>query len=298
MTTVLRAYDNATDFDKVSQFLIDTYHDPTEPRSGHINWLQTRWEYMHFHPLIRGVDRSRIGIWEVRGEIVGVAHPEHPGSPTYFEIRPGYESLKTEMLKYASEHIDREDERHEGVFLMDGDEEFAEIAATAGYSATEGTDPMSTVNADIVPDHSPLPEGFVLSSLADDGDPKKVHRLLHRGFNHGNEPPEDGIADREFMQSAPNFDHKLNIVAAAPDGNWVSFGGMWYESTNRYGYVEPVATDPEYRLRGLGKAVVIESIRRCKELGAEVVFVGATLPIYRSIGFDQVYSSSKWSKSS
>jgi len=294
--TVLRAYDHATDFEKVSQLLIDTYHDPDTPQLGHINWLQTRWEYMHFHPLIKGMDRSRIGIWEVNGEIVAVAHPEHSESPTYFEIRPGYESLKAEMLEYASQRIDREDERHEGVFLMDGDQEFEEIATTAGYSATKGAEPMSAVLADLVPDQSPLPEGFLLSSLADDSDPKKVNRLLHRGFNHGSEPPDDGIADRKFMQSAPNFDHNLNMVAIAPDGDWVSFGGMWYEPINKYGYVEPVATDPDYRLQGLGKAVVIESISRCKELGAQVVFVGSTLPIYRSIGFEQVYSLRKWSK--
>lgn len=253
---------------------------------------------MHFHPLIRDVDRSRIGIWEVHDTIVGVAHPEHPSSPTYFQIRPGYESLKAEMLEYASERIDREDERHDGVFLMEGDEEFEEIAASEGYSLTTAKEPTSAVVADLVDRLSPVPDGFLLNSLVDGSDPKKVHRLLHRGFNHEGEPPEDGIADREFMQSAPNFNSALNVIAEAPNGDWVSFGGMWYEPNNRYGYVEPVATDPDYRMRGLGKAVVVESIRRCKELGAEIVFVGSTLPIYRSIGFEEVYTLRKWSKNS
>ena len=99
------------------------------------------------------------------------------------------------------------------------------------------------------------------------------------------------------MQSAPNFDLDLNIIAVAPNGDWVSYSGMWYEPTNRYCYVEPVATDPDYRLRGLGKAAVTESIRRAKLLGAEIAFVGATLPIYKSIGFEQVYSLEKWVRS-
>jgi len=295
--TILRTYDHSSDFDKVGQLLIDTYHDPDSPQTGHINWLQPRWEYMHFHPLIREVDLSRIGVWEDAGEIVGVAHPEFSGSPTYFEIRPGYESLKAEMLGYSEERIDRAEERHEGIYLMEGDEQFAGIVATAGYKLADGAEPTSVVTANLDPDVSPIPDGFRLRSLADLDAPTKVHRLLYRGFNHGGEPDEDGVADRKFMESAPNFNRNLNIVAEAPNGDLVSFGGMWFEPNSKYGYVEPVATDPDYRSRGLGKAVVVESIRRCRELGAETVFVGATLPIYLSIGFKKVYSLQKWSKS-
>lgn len=40
-------------------------------------------------------------------------------------------------------------------------------------------------------------------------------------------------------------------------------------------YVEPVATDPDYRRMDLGKAAVLEGIRRCGELGAEVAYVGS-----------------------
>ena len=97
MTITQRSFEFESDFDKISQFLVDTYYDPSTAQSGHINWLQSRWEYMHFHPLIADVDRSKIGVWESNGEIVGVVHPEHPGSPAYFEIRPGFESIKAEL---------------------------------------------------------------------------------------------------------------------------------------------------------------------------------------------------------
>jgi GNAT superfamily N-acetyltransferase len=98
------------------------------------------------------------------------------------------------------------------------------------------------------------------------------------------------------MQSAPNFKRDLNIVIEAPDGDWVTYCGMWYEPSSRYAYVEPLATDPDYRHRGLGRAALIEGIRRCGQLGAEVAFVGSTLPIYRSIGFREVYATRKWSR--
>ena len=297
MTIKFRSFDIPTDIDKVSRFLIETYYAPFTLQSGHINWLPSRWEYMHFHPLITGVDRSKIGVWEDGDEIAGVVHPEHPGSPAYFEVRPGYESLKAEMLNYYEEQIrvtPEGTENHEGIFLMSGDNEFAQIATDAGYSKSDDTEPMSAVQLDSVPDSYPIPEGFKLQSLADDSDPSMVNRVLHRGFNHDGEPPSDGVVERKFMQSAPNFNSDLNIVAVAPNGDWVSYSGMWHEPTNRYCYVEPVATDPDYRLMGLGKAAVTESIRRAKLLGAQISFVGSAQPIYKSIGFEQVYSLGRW----
>ena len=128
----------------------------------------------------------------------------------------------------------------------------------------------------IIPDPFPkpvLPEGFIFKSLARDNDLKKIHRVLHRGFNHPGKPLEDEIEDRKKMQSGPNFRADLTIVVQAPDGNFVTYCGMWYDKVNHFGYVEPVATDPDYRRRGLGCATVLESIRRCGREGADIAYV-------------------------
>jgi hypothetical protein len=90
-----------------------------------------------------------------------------------------------------------------------------------------------------------VPPGFKLKSLAEDNDLRKLSRVLWRGFDHGDEPPDDGIEDRSFMQSAPNYRKELNVVMEAPDGNLVSYCGIWYEPVHSIAYVEPVATDPE-----------------------------------------------------
>jgi len=74
--------------------------------------------------------------------------------------------------------------------------------------------------------------------------------LLHRGFDQPGEPPEDGLEGRRFMQWAPNFRKDLQVVVEAPNGVFASYCGMWYESVNRIAYVEPVATDPDYRRMG------------------------------------------------
>lgn len=48
-----------------------------------------------------------------------------------------------------------------------------------------------------------LPPGFRLKSLAEDNDLQKIHRVLHRGFNHPGEPPPEGLAGRQKMRSGP-----------------------------------------------------------------------------------------------
>jgi predicted N-acetyltransferase YhbS len=119
---------------------------------------------------------------------------------------------------------------------------------------------------------------------------------LHRGFNHPGEPPADGIAGRLKMQSGPHFRKDLTMVVEAPSGAFVAFAGLWLEPVNKFGYVEPVATDPDYRRMGLGRAAVMEGIRRCGELGANVAYVGSDLPFYLALGFKKLYTTKCWIK--
>ncbi|MHC4973089.1 MAG: GNAT family N-acetyltransferase [Planctomycetota bacterium] len=292
MRVTARTYDHAADYERVNRFLVRTYGIT----SGHVNWLQPRWEYMHYHPLIRGVDLGSIGVWEARGDVIGVVHPEHAMGTAYFEIDPEYDALKGEMLRHAEEHLatSRDGVRRLRVFIDDEDDDFQRVAAAMGYRRGNGREPMSHFPIPAPFPAVPRPPGFRLKSLAEDNDLRKVDRVFWRGFGHGDEPPDGRIEDRKFMQSAPNYRKDLNIVVEAPDGHFVSYCGMWYEPVHSMAYVEPVATDPDYRRMGLGRAAVLEGVRRCGELGASVACVGTTLPFYRSLGFQLVYRSSAW----
>jgi len=69
---------------------------------------------------------------------------------------------------------------------------------------------------------------------------------------------------------------------------------MWYRPGDFYCYVEPVATDPDYRKIGLGKAAVLEAARRCGKLGAKQAVVGSNQQFYYNIGFYPVYTMTYW----
>ena len=143
-----------------------------------------------------------------------------------------------------------------------------------------------------------LPEGFRLNSLAEECDWTKVHQVLWRGFDHGDEVPmsEEEFESRRAMFDTPKARRDLKIAVVAPNGEFASFCGMFYEPAGRFGYVEPVATDPRYRRLGLGKAAVLEGIRRCGELGATVAYVGSDQLFYQAIGFKKAYNSQCWVK--
>ena len=76
----------------------------------------------------------------------------------------------------------------------------------------------------------------------------------------------------------------------------IAFRHSDHPSDGRFGYIEPVATDPRYRRLGLGKAAVLEGLRRCGALGARVAYVGSDPLFYQALGFKQVYNSECWAK--
>jgi GNAT superfamily N-acetyltransferase len=299
MGIAFRYYNHSQDYQRVDDFLIHHY------QLGNLdgNWVEPAWEYMHHHGLLDSDSLGRIGIWEVDGEIVAVAHYEWRLGEAFFQFHPAYRHLRQGMLDYAEANLvgRRKEDRQEFVwaYVNDNDEAFRSLVHARGYTRQPELDrPMASFD---IPDPFPritVPEGFRLTSLADDCDWAKVHRVLWRGFNHEGEPPmtEEELDDRRRMFDTPKARRELKIAAQAPDGDFVAFCGMFYEPSHRYAYVEPVATDPDYRRMGLGRAVVLEGIRRCGELGATVAYVGSNQPFYLSLGFDVIYTSECWEK--
>ncbi|MEN9934806.1 MAG: hypothetical protein RLZZ387_1385 [Chloroflexota bacterium] len=297
MTITTRACTGPADFPAISDFLYTLYR----PDNTDGNWFQPIWEYAYTHPWFDDDSVGRIGIWEDNGAIVAVASYELRLGEAFFQVRPGYEHVRPTMLRYAEEHlggISEDGGTYLKVFVNDFDAELQREVAARGYARDPGSDrPMSQL---VIPRPFPpihLPEGFRLKSLAEDNDLVKVDRALWRGFDHPGEPPSDGPEGRRRMQSGPHFRTDLTIVVEAPGGSFVAFSGLWFEPVNRFGYVEPVATDPDYRRMGLGTAAVMEGVRRCAELGAAVAYVGSVQPFYQSMGFRKLYTSECWLRS-
>jgi GNAT superfamily N-acetyltransferase len=296
VTVTLRQCAGSEDFAAISDFLFGLY----QPNNRDGNWFQPIWEYAYTHPAFDDESVQRIGIWEDAGAIVAVATYELRLGEAFFQVHPAYGHLKPAMLDHAEAHlrgIEPDGTLYLQAYVPDFDKPFERVVAARGYELDpECHRPMAQFE---IPHPFPaidVPAGFRLQSLADDNDLVKLDRALWRGFNHAGEPPADGLEDRKKMQSGPHFRKDLSITVVAPDGAFVAFAGLWLDPVNRFGYVEPVATDPDYRRMGLGRAAVLEGIRRCGEEGAQVAYVGSVQPFYLSMGFKVVYTSNCWIK--
>jgi len=299
MSVTFRNYDHPKDYKLVDEFLI-AHHQPGN-KDG--NWIEPMWEYMHGHPYLDSSLLGSIGVWEDGRKIVGIAHYESGRGEAFFQFHPAYRYLRNEMLRHAESNLTdiskKDGRKYLCAYVNDNDTEFLSLVKEHGYQRdAEGNRPIAKFDI-----HNPLPpitlpDGFRLTSLADDCDWAKVHRVLWRGFNHEGEPPPGGdeLENRRKMFDTPKARRDLKIAVEAPNGNFVAFCGMFYEPINQIAYVEPVATDPNYRRMGLGKAAVFEGLRRCGALGADVAYVGSDQEFYLSFGFKVVSTSECWLK--
>jgi len=294
MSITFRTYQHPKDYQGISAFLI-THYQPSN-RDG--NWLEPEWEYMHGHPYLQAKHLENIGIWEEDGGIVAMVFYESRLGEAFFQFKPGDRHLRSELLDYAEKHLTAEDGMLHA-YVHDTDAEFTALVKEHGYiHEPRGDRPMARLEIPEPFTEITLPEGYRLLSLADEPDWGKVHQVMWRGFNHKGEPElsSENLTMRRDMFDTVTARRDLKVVVAAPNRDFVSICGMFYQPEGRYGYVEPVATDPDYRRMGLGKAAVLEGIRRCAELGAVEAFVGSNQLFYLSLGFKVIYLSRCWCK--
>ena len=255
MPTTLRPFDFDSDILRICDFLSSSY----QPGNRDGNWIRPIWDWS----VVRE-DRealSKIGVWENNGNIVA-ATIFTPGRVCLC-AGPDHQDLKNDMREYAEKHLATEGDgkRTINIYAYDFDTNQEKMLEGAGY--TRNADKDKSLGMMQIPNPFPelvLPEGFLFKTLLDENNLRKIHRVLYRGFNHPGEPPEEEIESRGLIQSYPNF--------------------------RRDCYVEPVATDPDYRRRGLGTATVMEGVRRSALLGAREAYVWSDRSFYESMGFE------------
>lgn len=93
----------------------------------------------------------------------------------------------------------------------------------------------------------------------------------------------------EQVMRKPGYDPVREIVAEAPDGRVAAFAVHWIDPRNGLGHVEPVGTHPDFRRRGLARAVMLRAMHRMRTLTTVTVNHDAgnlaARKLYESLGF-------------
>ena len=258
-----------------------------------------RWDWMITHGWLDQGAVRKIGIWEENGNVVGVATFDTQPGEGFICVLPGYEDLRPNMVRYARKNL-RKDNKFR-LLVWDADPAFQQTAADEGFIPTPDKEyDAAFLIKDSHGTDFALPEGFRLIGMDESFDVEKYGQVLWKGFNHelDGEGPLD-LSDLKCKQLTdemirPNVDLSLKIAVLAPNGDYAAYCGMWRDPASPDALVEPVATDPKYRKLGLGKAAVLEGVRRCGMRGAKRALVGSRQQFYYSIGFRPLNTYTWW----
>ncbi len=235
----------------------------------------------------------RWGIWEEGEKMVGFCFTENPRTDVYFCLRPGYENLAEEMVKYADESLGEGDEKRRLV-IFEAQQLFLHQAEKAGYYKEFGYTEYGYFYD--VPFERKLPQGYRFTAPGE-VDAAKADECCWKGFDHeAEEGPWDGdIESALHLATAPHFTPDCAMAVVDEQGNYACYGGMWWTERNRLAYLEPLCTVPEHRKKGLAAALLSEMARRMGEKGATVMTGGGDI-FYQKIGFKPLCTWSFWKK--
>lgn len=199
-------------------------------------------------------------------------------------------------------------ERHVRLTLSidvgDRDPEQRAAAEAAGFRVVRQNAQLVRPNVDDIPEIG-LPDGFEIRPIQAD-DPQ-MHRLVWeadaRAFaeSWGQEAPTE--ADYRRFVTSPTFFPPLWRVAFHGNdiaGQILNFIDEQVESDGgRTGWTEAISVQPEFRRRGLARALLAASLRAVRDAGATRAGLGVDLQnpnqareLYESMGYRIVSSSS------
>ena len=101
-------------------------------------------------------------------------------------------------------------------------------------------------------------------------------------------------ADYERLMKCNGYEPLLDLVAVDRSNEVAAFCSAWLDRVNLVGLFEPVGTCTRYRRQGLARALMLESLRRLKDLGATSAVVrvrnknAAAIACYKELGFSIV----------
>ena len=310
MKPTMRPYAGGDDEWRVRAFLRAAYlAHGRHARSWHV----ARFDYTRWHVALN-VAQVRLEdvafLWEAGGEVSALLLPDGGPGEAHLSVHPrwGSTGLEAEMLEVAESRLagTRDDgTRRLVVWAAADDRERQALLTSRGYGRAgvaehvwrrRLVEPVAVV---------PPAAGYVVRSLGDGLELLERCYASGLGFHDGD--PLQAVENRDDptwyrnIQTAPLYRRDLDLVAVAPDGAIAAFATLWLDDVTRSVYVEPVATVPAHRRRGLARAVLTEGLRRVRRMGADLATVGGYAEganaLYRSVMGDDHDVVEAWSRS-
>ena len=251
----------------------------------HFPW--GRFEWMQIHTMLEEDKLTKILLFrDEQGELVGMAtHDTFYDDRVYLLHTASDRVLLNKMIDSVLEN-----ENGEAMIKVNSkDEILASVLRERQFERKHKDNTVLELDLSGELEYE-LPEGYLINPQEFIMDNWQYQLVIHKGFDNEGipEPWDDEVLERGVHPPIRTF--------AIAEGEYCAHCGLWY-TEGETAYVEPVATIPEHRKKGLAKAVVYEACRRAKHLGAERATVLSDQDFYYRIGFrcsSEVYC---WTKS-
>ncbi|MBN2100542.1 GNAT family N-acetyltransferase [Candidatus Dojkabacteria bacterium] len=287
-------YDDSQ-YDNVIEFLGELYRlDPEHPY-----WLPGRWEYAAYlvSPLYlsRGKPdwRKTIRLWKDEKNIVGIIHSENPNENYYIHLHPEYEYIREEMIEWAEKSTPFKKIQ---IWLNEEDSSSEKILNNRGFTLLDKS--YDYLNWRDLSKYEPsieIPDKYSFCSLVDDTYLESKIDCAAKAFNSKKVPK----SVYKFMQTAPSYKRAYDFFILYKE-KVVSLCIVWLDKENNLGYIEPVATHPEFQRQGLGKAILNYAMKQLKEDQISYAYVGASgndrKSFYFKAGFTKSVALRPWKK--
>jgi mycothiol synthase len=252
-----------------------------------------------YYPSLEGDCWKHIYLWEHPAHpesILGWAliSPEWVGFDVYVQPELRGSALAMEMYLWAEQRT-LEIARAKGkktiyvLWIRHDDQVLHGYFTQQGYRLTRGLVHMSCDLGGVI-NASRVDEGFKVRSCKGLNEVSARAKAQYRAF--ASSAPFERYLERfkNFMRS-PVYDRSHDIVAVHEDGPIGAFCIVWIDQVNKVGLFEPVGTHPDFQRKGLGRAVMLEGLRRLQQGGMKQAIVStyednqAAIRLYESTGF-------------
>ena len=280
MRPIRRSYRGEEDFWRIRQFLREIFL--LNGRREH-SWHVARWDYFRWHMFencrVCGPLEEVVSIWEAGdGRIAAVLNPIDPVE-AFIHIHPAFRSpeLEEEIILHAERTFAnaRPDGTRRLYVPVDEDDNLRkEVLGRLAYAGPGDLGWEHSLDLDGPLPEAPSPPGYTIRSMGGPGEHPARSWSSWLAF-HSDEPQDNYDGDWSWyanVQSAPLYRRDLDIVAATAGGEIAAFCTIYYDDYTRSAVTVLVGTAAEHWRHGLGKAVMLEGMRRLKHLGCTRVF--------------------------
>ena len=138
----------------------------------------------------------------------------------------------------------------------------------------------------------PAPPGGFLFRTADEAGPQAAVQAHLDAWA----PSTYSAEGYEGVRQTATYRGDLHILVEAPDGTMASSTIMWLDEANKTAEFEPVGTHPDYRRRGLARAMLLHGMHLARAAGATHMTVAcagapgrpAARGLYYGVGFREL----------